>query len=80
MSTADSLAVTASDQPVSRTALAAMVIDLLRRLSATRAAYRAAVRLLAEREREHRAAAERYEQLLEEHRRLRGDVMRAAAA
>jgi hypothetical protein len=67
-------------EPISRTALAATVVDLVRQLSATRAAYHAAVALLAERDREQRAAAARYQQLLDEHRRLRGTVMKAAAA
>jgi hypothetical protein len=75
-----SLVATTSDNLVSRSALAALLVDTIRELSEVRAAYRAAVGVLAERERERRSAAERYEQLLSEHRRLRADVMQKAAA
>lgn len=67
-------------EPISRSALAALVIGLTRELSGTRQAYHVCIGVLAERDLELKAQRARYAELLEEHRRLRGDLMRRAAA
>jgi hypothetical protein len=81
MNTADSLAETASDNaPISRAALAALVMGLTRELSGARQAYHVCLSVLAERDLELKAQSARYAELLDEHRRLRADLMRKAAA
>ena len=67
-------------EPISRSALAGLVVDLTRELSAVRQAYHVCLALLAEREGELRAQRTRYEQLLEEYRRMRAGLVRRPAA
>ena len=55
-----SLQVGSDDVPIPRPALAALVIDLTRQLSATRAAYHQAVALLHTRQRELKQVRARY--------------------